>query len=53
MPAPSHVPKPQRGSSVRQGLFRKDEFRYDRTRMCTSVPPGKPYRRTMRASCAT
>ena len=24
-----HVPKPQRGSSVRNGLFRKDEFRYD------------------------
>ena len=24
-----HVPKPQRGSSVREGLFRKDEFRYD------------------------
>jgi len=24
-----HVPRPQRGSSVREGLFRKDEFRYD------------------------
>ena len=24
-----YVPKPQRGSSVRKGLFRKDEFRYD------------------------
>jgi hypothetical protein len=24
-----YVPKPQRGSSVREGLFRKDEFRYD------------------------
>ena len=24
-----HVPKPQRGSSVREGLFRKDEFRYE------------------------
>src|SRR5271169_3209067 len=24
-----HVPRPQRGSSVRQGFFRKDEFRYD------------------------
>jgi transposase len=24
-----HVPKPQRGSSVREGFFRKDEFRYD------------------------
>ena len=24
-----HVPKPQRGPSVREGFFRKDEFRYD------------------------
>ena len=24
-----HAAKPQRGSSVREGLFRKDEFRYD------------------------
>jgi transposase len=24
-----HVPKPQRGSSVREGFFRKDEFHYD------------------------
>ena len=24
-----HVPKPQRGSAVRQGFFAKDEFRYD------------------------
>jgi hypothetical protein len=24
-----HVPRPQRGSSVRTGLFRKDEFHYD------------------------
>ena len=24
-----HVPKPQRGSAVREGFFRKDEFRYD------------------------
>jgi len=24
-----HVPKPQRGSSVRKGFFRKDEFRYN------------------------
>jgi Transposase DDE domain len=24
-----YVPKPQRGSSVRNGFFRKDEFRYD------------------------
>jgi hypothetical protein len=27
-----HVPRPQRGSSVREGLFRKDEFRYDAER---------------------
>jgi IS5 family transposase len=33
-----HVPKPQRGSAVREGLFRKDEFRYDaeRGRVCLS-----------------
>ena len=24
-----YVPRPQRGPSVRAGLFRKDEFRYD------------------------
>src|SRR6185312_8869490 len=24
-----YVPRPQRGASVRAGLFRKDEFRYD------------------------
>ena len=36
-----HVPKPQRGSSVRDGFFRKDEFRYDPTRMSTSVRPGR------------
>ena len=24
-----YVPKPQRGSAVREGFFRKDEFRYD------------------------
>ncbi len=28
-----HVPKPQRGSSVREGFFRKDEFRYDAGRV--------------------
>ena len=27
-----HVPKPQRGYSARNGLFRKDEFRYDADR---------------------
>jgi CheY-like chemotaxis protein len=24
-----YVPKPQRGPAVREGFFRKDEFRYD------------------------
>ncbi len=27
-----HVPKPQRGPAVREGFFRKDEFRYDAER---------------------
>ena len=27
-----YVPKPQRGFAVREGLFRKDEFRYDAER---------------------
>jgi hypothetical protein len=40
-------PKSQRGSSVREGLFGKDEFRYDPERDGMSVPPGKPCRRIM------
>ena len=24
-----HVPRPQRGAAVKNGFFRKDEFRYD------------------------
>jgi len=35
------VPKPQRGSSVRQGLFRKDEFRYDAERDAYVCPIGQ------------
>ena len=35
-----HVPRPQRGSSVREGLFRKDEFRYDAGLTPTSARPG-------------
>jgi hypothetical protein len=34
-----HVPKPQRVSPVREGLFRKDEFRYAGSTP-TSVRPG-------------
>jgi transposase len=36
-----HVPKPQRGSSVREGLFRKDEFRYDAERGAYICPAGE------------
>ena len=36
-----HVPKPQRGSSVREGFFRKDEFRYDAGRDAYVCPAGK------------
>jgi transposase len=36
-----HVPKPQRGSSVREGFFRKDEFRYDAERDAYACPAGK------------
>ena len=35
-----HVPKPQRGSSVREGFFRKDEFRYDAERDAYACPAG-------------
>jgi transposase/IS5 family transposase len=35
-----HVPKPQRGSSVRGGFFRKDEFRYDAERDAYVCPAG-------------
>ena len=36
-----HVAKPQRGSSVREGLFRKDEFRYDAGLDAYVCPAGK------------
>ena len=36
-----HVPRPQRGSSVREGFFRKDEFRYDAGRNAYVCPAGK------------
>jgi transposase len=36
-----HVPRPQRGSSVREGFFRKDEFRYDAGRDAYVCPAGK------------
>ncbi|HXO00776.1 MAG TPA: IS1182 family transposase [Stellaceae bacterium] len=36
-----HVPRPQRGSSVREGFFRKDEFRYDAGLDAYVCPAGK------------
>jgi len=36
-----YVPKPQRGSSVRNGFFRKDEFRYDAARNAYVCPAGQ------------
>jgi len=36
-----HVPRPQRGSSVREGFFRKDEFCYDAGRDAYVCPTGK------------
>ena len=36
-----HVPKPQRGSSVRKGFFRKDEFRYDPDQDVYICPAGE------------
>jgi hypothetical protein len=36
-----HVPRPQRGSSVREGFFRKDEFRYDAGRDAYVCPGGQ------------
>ena len=35
-----YVPRPQRGPSVRAGLFRKDEFRYDPTSDSFLCPAG-------------
>jgi transposase len=36
-----HVPRPQRGSAVREGFFRKDEFRYDAERDAYVCPAGQ------------
>ena len=35
-----YVPRPQRDPSVREGLFRKDEFRYDPTSDSYRCPAG-------------
>src|ERR1700759_5603569 len=37
-----YVPRPQRGPSVRAGLFRKDEFSYDPTSDSFLCPAGQP-----------
>src|SRR6202051_5401982 len=42
----AYVPRPQRGPSVRAGLFRKDEFRYDPVSdsfLCPAGPRLHPY----------
>ena len=36
-----HVPRPQRGSSVSKGFFRKDEFRYDAGKDAYTCPAGQ------------
>ena len=36
-----HVPKPQRGYAARNGLFRKDEFRYDAEKDAYICPAGQ------------
>jgi transposase len=36
-----HVPRPQRGSSVNDGFFRKDEFRYDPEQDAYICPAGQ------------
>jgi transposase len=36
-----YVPKPQRGSAVRKGFFRKDEFRYDPNQDVYICPAGE------------
>ena len=41
VPKPQLVPKPQRGSSVREGFFRKDEFHYDPERDVFICPAGQ------------
>jgi transposase len=39
-----HVPKPQRGSAVREGFFPKDEFRYDAEQDVFVCPAGQQLR---------
>jgi transposase len=36
-----HVPRPQRGPAVREGFFRKDEFRYDAEKDAYICPAGQ------------
>jgi IS5 family transposase len=36
-----HVPRPQRGPAVKNGFFRKDEFRYDAARNAYICPAGQ------------
>jgi transposase len=36
-----HLPRPQRGPAVREGFFRKDEFRYDAERDTYICPAGQ------------
>ena len=36
-----HVPRPQRGAAVKNGFFRKDEFRYDAKQNAYICPAGQ------------
>ena len=47
-----HVPKPQRGSTVSQGLFPKERFRYDGGEDIYSAPTANAWRYTASASAA-
>ena len=46
-----YVTKPQRGSSVSNGFFRKDEFRYDAERDAFICPAGQVLSTRYEASC--
>jgi hypothetical protein len=49
-----YAPRPQRGPSVRAGLFRKDEFRYDPdndTLLCPSGQRLRPYSSSLMRRC--
>jgi hypothetical protein len=48
----SHFAKPQRGSSVREGLFRKNEFRYDAGLDAYVCPAGMLLTPIRAAGCA-